>query len=299
MIRSCFRLLGWLLVVTAFTGCGQNDEPTRQIDFVPLSSLEIVSQNPQAAAGTTNRFTAIGHYGNPATFQFTRDLTSQVTWASTNPAVLTVSNDPDTGRPRQRGSRRHRDGDGHPGRQPHRPRFHRQRRDHQFPEHHAASLHQPQCRRHPAAAGHRRLLRRHQPGSDRGRRLEQQRRRRRHRRRRGPRQRPGHGRGRRDRRYRRQLRRQERDPGPRRDSGCPAKHRGDGGGWEYRRRGDDGAVDRDRHLQRRQLRGSDRPGDLGLQPYHRGEGRSGRRDPRAAERPCRRHQPRSRRRWAA
>ncbi len=94
MVRSCFRLLGWLLVVTAFTGCGQNDEPTRQIDFVPLSSLEIVSQNSQAAAGTTNRFTAIGHYGNPATFQFTRDLTSQVTWASTNPAVLTVSNDP-------------------------------------------------------------------------------------------------------------------------------------------------------------------------------------------------------------
>lgn len=95
MTRSCFRLLGWLLLLTACTGCGQNDAPTRQIDFVPLSTLEIVSQNPQAAAGTTNRFTAIGHYGNPATFQFTRDLTSQVTWASANPAVLTVSNAPD------------------------------------------------------------------------------------------------------------------------------------------------------------------------------------------------------------
>ena len=98
MMRFWLGLLGLLLVV-ALPGCGSDTQPTREIDFLPLNSIEITSANldstsgdPQAAAGTTNRFKATGHYGDPATFQFTRDITDQVTWTSTDTAVLTVSN---------------------------------------------------------------------------------------------------------------------------------------------------------------------------------------------------------------
>lgn len=94
MKRDCLCLLGLLLLLTALAGCGESNKPTRSIDFVPLNSIEITSQNPQAAAGTTNRFTAIGHYGGPSTFQFTRNITGQVSWTSSDPSVLSFSSDP-------------------------------------------------------------------------------------------------------------------------------------------------------------------------------------------------------------
>ena len=94
MKRFCSGLLGLLLLVPVFGGCGENSPPTRSIDFLPLRSIEITSQNPQAAAGTTNRFTAIGHYGDPSTFQFTRDVTNQVTWTSSAPSLLSFSSNP-------------------------------------------------------------------------------------------------------------------------------------------------------------------------------------------------------------
>jgi len=94
MKRDCLCLLGLLLLLTALTGCGESNKPTRSIDFVPLNSIEITSQNPQAVAGTTNRFTAIGHYGGPATFQFTRNITGQVSWTSSDPSVLSLTSDP-------------------------------------------------------------------------------------------------------------------------------------------------------------------------------------------------------------
>jgi len=90
MKQSCTRLLLLLLLLVS-AGCGGGGEPTRNIDFIPLSSITITSQNPQAAVGTSNRFSAIGIYGDPSTFQFTRDITSQVTWASDNTDVLTFS----------------------------------------------------------------------------------------------------------------------------------------------------------------------------------------------------------------
>lgn len=90
MKPTCTRLLVLLLLMFS-AGCGSNADPTRVIDFIPLKSIEITSQNPQAAPGTKNQFTAIGHYGDPTTIQFTRDITSQVTWSSSNTEVLTLS----------------------------------------------------------------------------------------------------------------------------------------------------------------------------------------------------------------
>jgi len=93
MKLTCTRLLV-LFLLLVFAGCGGIDDPTRSIDFVPLRSIEITSQNAQVAAGTANRFTAIGHYGGSENYQFTRNITSQVTWVSSDPSVLSFSIDP-------------------------------------------------------------------------------------------------------------------------------------------------------------------------------------------------------------
>jgi len=73
-------------------GCSEDDSPTRPNDFTPLTSIEIVSQNPAIANGTSNQFTAIGNFSG----LFTRDITGQVLWESSMPAVAGISNDPTT-----------------------------------------------------------------------------------------------------------------------------------------------------------------------------------------------------------
>ncbi len=66
------------LVLAALTlwGCGEDNDPTRPNDFVPLTAITIQSQYPQIANGTTNQFTAIGDFSG----MFTRDITNQVIW---------------------------------------------------------------------------------------------------------------------------------------------------------------------------------------------------------------------------
>lgn len=93
MIPTCTRLLV-LLLLMILSGCGSSNDPTRPIDFIPLKSIEITSQHPRIAVGTSNHFTAIGHFGDPTTFQFTRDITGQVAWVSSDAAVLSFSADP-------------------------------------------------------------------------------------------------------------------------------------------------------------------------------------------------------------
>jgi len=70
-------------------GCGWNGTPTRQNDFVPLTSIKIVAASPAIessrtiAALTSTKLTVIGNYSG----QFTRDITDQATWSSSATAV--------------------------------------------------------------------------------------------------------------------------------------------------------------------------------------------------------------------
>jgi len=53
-----------------------------------LTSIAVTPTNPQIANGTTQQFTAIATYSDSST----QDITTQVTWGSSNPAVAKVSN---------------------------------------------------------------------------------------------------------------------------------------------------------------------------------------------------------------
>jgi hypothetical protein len=53
-----------------------------------LTSIEVIPINPAVPAGRTQQFTAIGVFSDGST----QDLTSRVTWSSSNRAVATISN---------------------------------------------------------------------------------------------------------------------------------------------------------------------------------------------------------------
>src|SRR5262249_41291042 len=71
---------------------GQPVTGTTQFTVTPalLVSIAVTPPNPQRAAGLTQQFTATGLF----TDNSTQDLTTQVTWQSSNPAVATISNVP-------------------------------------------------------------------------------------------------------------------------------------------------------------------------------------------------------------
>ena len=78
----------------ALAGCGNDRRGGDDTAVAPpataatLRSVEVTPTNPGAAAGTTVQFTATGVY----TDNSTQNLTSQVTWASSNSAIAAVSN---------------------------------------------------------------------------------------------------------------------------------------------------------------------------------------------------------------
>src|SRR5688572_3709611 len=74
--------------VSATSG-GVTGDTTLTVTDATLVSIEVSPTDPSIAHGTTQEFTATGVYTDDST----HDLTAQVTWASSDEAVATVSND--------------------------------------------------------------------------------------------------------------------------------------------------------------------------------------------------------------
>lgn len=72
-------IVGLLIV----SGCGSNDTPTRRNDFTPLTSIEIVAPPAAIARLTSTPLVAIGNFSG----LFSREITSEVVWSSSAPAV--------------------------------------------------------------------------------------------------------------------------------------------------------------------------------------------------------------------
>jgi hypothetical protein len=76
LIRSVFLLL-------LLSGCGWDGTPTRQNDFVPLTSIEISADSAAIVAQTSIKLTVNGNFSG----LFPRDVTNQAVWSSDSPAV--------------------------------------------------------------------------------------------------------------------------------------------------------------------------------------------------------------------
>ncbi len=74
---------GLVFLTSLIVGCGSTGTPTRPNDFVPLTSIQIQAVSSTIAAKTSIRLVAIGDYSG----QFTRDISDQVVWSSSAPAV--------------------------------------------------------------------------------------------------------------------------------------------------------------------------------------------------------------------
>ncbi|MBW4056416.1 MAG: hypothetical protein HIU83_13640 [Proteobacteria bacterium] len=76
-------LCSGFIMMVLLSGCGWDGTPTRNNDFVPLTSIEIVAVPSTIAAHTSTTLTAKGNFSGI----FTRDITDQVTWSSDSPSV--------------------------------------------------------------------------------------------------------------------------------------------------------------------------------------------------------------------
>lgn len=65
------------------SGCGWDGTPTHSNNFTPLTAIKITAVSSTIAAHTSTRLTATGDYSG----YFSRDITDQVVWASSDPAV--------------------------------------------------------------------------------------------------------------------------------------------------------------------------------------------------------------------
>jgi len=71
------------IVLLLLSGCGWDGTPTRQNDFVPLTSIEISAGSAVIVAQTSTRLTVNGNFSGI----FTRDIADQVDWSSDTPTV--------------------------------------------------------------------------------------------------------------------------------------------------------------------------------------------------------------------
>ena len=78
-----------VVILLLLSGCGFDGTPTRQNDFVPLTSIKVEAVSTEIEAShtiaklTSTQLKATGDYSG----QFTRDITDQVDWSSASPAV--------------------------------------------------------------------------------------------------------------------------------------------------------------------------------------------------------------------
>ncbi len=77
-----------LLSVILDTGCSGGGTSAPPPPAKTLISITVTPASPSIAAGTTQQFTATGHYSDNST----QNLTNSVTWSSSSPAVATISN---------------------------------------------------------------------------------------------------------------------------------------------------------------------------------------------------------------
>lgn len=84
--------LGRILIISVtlfiFWGCGESEDPSRPNTFTPLSSIEITAPLTSLAQGTSTPLTAIGNFSG----LFSRTITEEVLWSSSDPQVAAVSN---------------------------------------------------------------------------------------------------------------------------------------------------------------------------------------------------------------
>jgi uncharacterized protein YjdB len=81
MLDRCVRGIVLFCLGSALVGCGNPSG---------LDSVQVTPSSQSLAVGQTAQFTAIGTFGN-ANHPTTQNITSTVTWSSTNSSVATVS----------------------------------------------------------------------------------------------------------------------------------------------------------------------------------------------------------------
>lgn len=72
------------IIMLLLSGCGWNGTPTRNNDFIPLSSIEIIDTSPSIAAHTSTRLSVKGNFTG---LYPSRDITDQAVWSSDSPSV--------------------------------------------------------------------------------------------------------------------------------------------------------------------------------------------------------------------
>jgi len=75
--------LSGVAILLVLSGCGWDGTPTRNNDFTPLTSIEVVADSASIAAHTSTKLKAIGNFSG----LYTRDITDQATWSSSSLAV--------------------------------------------------------------------------------------------------------------------------------------------------------------------------------------------------------------------
>jgi uncharacterized protein YjdB len=88
MNNRFFGIIFGVLFLLVMAGCGGGGGGGAAPAAVSLVSIEVSPVNPSIAVGTTQQFKATGIYSDNSK----QDLTTQVTWSSSDVAVASISN---------------------------------------------------------------------------------------------------------------------------------------------------------------------------------------------------------------